>query len=170
MAVGQGESTLALHGMLEGLELLAEDAVFVHAESLRATGVPNYLHVREDGLAWVDDAQYRQWISSSPTIRRRSGVEKFEIDLRDGPARLAAPLALAGIVFVASPGPATTTAQLRPVGRECVAARLAAEQPYAASQQGWVAFMHEVARLSTFELIRGHHPLESVRMLRQLLD
>jgi hypothetical protein len=168
-ASGAGKSTLALHGMLEGLELLAEDAVFVHAESLRATGVPNYLHVRPDGLAWVDDEQHRQWIGGSPTIRRRSGVEKFEIDLRKGPARLAAPLALAGIVFVAPSGSTTAAAQLRPISKEDVSARLAVEQPYAASQQGWATFMREVTQLSAFELVRGRTPTESVGMLRQLL-
>nr|WP_233175331.1 serine kinase [Dyella sp. ASV24] len=168
-ASGAGKSTLALHGMLEGLELLAEDAVFVHTESLRATGVPNFIHVRRDGLAWVDNEQHREWIAGSPTIRRRSGVEKFEIDLRKGPASLATSLALTGIVFLAPSDSTMAAAQLRPISGEDVSARLTVEQPYAASQQGWAAFMREVSRLRAFELVRGRTPLESVRVLGQLL-
>ena len=143
--------------------------MFVHPESLRATGVPNFLHVRRDGLAWLDDERHRQWIAGSPTIRRRSGVEKFEIDLRKGPARLAGPLELAGIVFAAPASAASSVAKLHPVDSHDVPARLAAEQAYAASQPAWADFARTSTRLSAFELVRGQHPSESIRLLRQLL-
>jgi hypothetical protein len=167
---GAGKSTLALRGLLEGLDLLAEDAVFVHAASLRATGVANYLHVRPDGLAWVDDERHRRWISDSPMIRRRSGVEKHEVDLRKGPVRLAdSPLELAGIVFVSPPEPGEQGARLRRIDGGDLSSRLAAEQPYAANQEGWEDFTQGLARLTACELMRGRHPSESVSLLRSLL-
>jgi len=79
---GSGKSTLALHGLLRGLELLAEDAVFVRPGELAATGVSNYLHLRSEALDFVEDDAIRGWITRAPIIRRRSGVEKFEVDLR----------------------------------------------------------------------------------------
>ncbi|WP_026033643.1 serine kinase [Dyella japonica] len=168
---GAGKSTLVLRAVLEGLEVLAEDAVFVHPQSLRATGVANYLHVRPDGLAWVDDERHRRWISDSPMIRRRSGVEKFEVDLRKGPASLAAsPVELAGIVFVTPPEPGESPARWRPIDRDSLSARLVAEQPYAAGQAGWDDFMRGLSRLTACELVRGRHPADSVRALMPLLD
>lgn len=168
---GAGKSTLALHGLLEGMDMLAEDAVFVEPESLLATGVPNYLHVRADGLDWVDDAHHRRWISESPVIRRRSGVEKFEVDLRDGPARLAAsPLELAGIVFVTATDPGNAQARLRRIDGEEAVARLAVEQAYALHQAGWADFMRALPRVAVCELVRGRHPSESLRLLQSLLD
>src|SRR6202042_2166135 len=89
-ASGSGKSTLALHSLLQGLDFLAEDAVFVQPESLLATGVANYLHVQADALRFVDDEATRSWISQAPVIRRRSGVEKFEVDLREERGQLAA--------------------------------------------------------------------------------
>lgn len=167
---GAGKSTLALRGLLDGLELLAEDAVFVHSESLSATGVPNYLHVRTDGLAWVDDDRQRRWISESPVIRRRSGVAKFEVDLRVKPAQLASsPLELTGIVFVSAADPEPTEARLRFMDMDEASVRLAAEQPYAANQAGWAGFMRALPRMRACELLRGRHPSESVRLLKELL-
>src|SRR5581483_5100530 len=49
-ASGAGKSTAALHCVLSGLEFLSEDSVFVAPDSLLATGVPNFLHVRRDAL------------------------------------------------------------------------------------------------------------------------
>src|ERR1700728_905562 len=42
---GAGKSTLTLHCMLNGFDFVSEDSVFVHPETLRATGVGNFLHV-----------------------------------------------------------------------------------------------------------------------------
>ncbi|HEX5951882.1 MAG TPA: serine kinase, partial [Rhodanobacteraceae bacterium] len=81
---GSGKSTLALHGLLRGLELLAEDAVFVHPANLLATGVPNYLHLKGDALDFIANDAIRGRVADAPVIRRRSGIRKFEIDLRRG--------------------------------------------------------------------------------------
>src|SRR3546814_2283878 len=66
--------SLVLHGLLQGLELLAEDAVFVHPGCMLATGVANFLHVQADALDGVDAAT-RAWISRAQ-IGRASWRER----------------------------------------------------------------------------------------------
>lgn len=73
-ASGAGKSTVALHSLLHGLDFVAEDGVFVAPNSLLTTGVANFLHLRAETLGLVDPPT-RAWISASPVIRRRSGVE-----------------------------------------------------------------------------------------------
>lgn len=167
---GAGKSTLALHSLLHGLDFLAEDAVLVQPENLLATGVANYLHVKDDALHFVDDAPARQWISDAPVIQRRSGAEKFEADLRQGPGRLAmAPLQLVGAVLLSSRVADDPAALLHPVPDEEVAARLSADQPYAAAQPGWPDFQQRLLHVGVHELRRGRHPRASVEAVRHLL-
>ena len=170
-ASGAGKSTLSLQALLDGMDFLAEDGVFVHPESLLATGAANFLHVKQDALRFVDDPATRQWIETSPTIRRRSGVVKHEAALREGPGRAAAtPLRLAAAVIV-SPQPADDPHRLlMPLPWERVAWTLAADQPYAAGQPGWDRFVQRVARLGVYELRRGAHPRDAVAALRRLVD
>jgi hypothetical protein len=170
-ASGSGKSTVALHSLLHGLDFLAEDAVFVQPQSLFATGVANFVHVRADSIGFIDDRAQRGWIADAPVIRRRSGVEKHEADLRRGPGQLALhPLQLIGAVFV-SPLPAEPRdALLRRVDDADVTLRLMTDQPYAASQPGWHHFSHQLIQLGVHELRRGRHPREAVDALRQLLD
>lgn len=167
---GAGKSTLALHSLLRGLAFIAEDAVFVHPASNMATGVSNYLHVTSDALRFVDDEHARAWIESAPVIRRRSGVEKYEADLRYAPGVLAAgPMAVACVVFASTQSADHPGRLVRPIPAHDIPSRLAAEQPYAASQPGWNAFVREVCRLGAYELRRGGHPDDSVKALRELL-
>lgn len=169
-ASGAGKSTLALHSLLQGLDFLAEDAVFVQPQCLLATGVANYLHVKADALHFIEDAAVRGWISEAPVIRRRSGVEKFEADLRHGPGKLAAaPLTLVGAVFVSSQSADDAEMLLSLVAPGEVASRLATDQPYAAGQPGWAQFEQELMRRGVHELRRGRHPRESAEALQQLL-
>ncbi|PKV11149.1 ATPase domain-containing protein [Xanthomonas prunicola] len=169
-ASGTGKSTLALHSLLHGLEFIAEDGVFVAPESLLTTGVANFLHLRAEALALVD-AQTCAWISASPVIRRRSGVEKFEVDIRHGHGHLAPkPMQLHAVVMV-SRAPASVSAQrLVAVPAEQVAACLSHDQPYAAGQPGWQQFVEQVQRIGIFTLYRGTHPQASVDALLQLLQ
>jgi hypothetical protein len=169
-ASGAGKSTLALHSLLQGLDFLAEDAVFVQPERMLATGVANFLHVQADALRFVDDDRIRHWVASAPVIRRRSGVEKFEADLRLGHGRLASkPLALVGAVFVSSQMADDPAALLTPIPADEVAARLRADQPYASGQPGWPGFEQQLIAQGAWELRRGRHPRASVDALRQLL-
>lgn len=167
---GAGKSTLALHSLLGGMDFLAEDAVFVHPPSGLVTGVANYLHVLPDALRFVEDAGQRTWIEQSPMIRRRSGVEKHEVDLRHGPGRLAqAPLELAAVVFASRDAAEHPASLIRPIAENDILPRLLAEQPYAASQPGWDDFVQRIKRCGAYELRRGGHPLASVDAVRKLL-
>lgn len=166
---GAGKSTLALHALQQGLDFLTEDASFVEPHSLRATGIANYLHLRFDALRWVDDAALRARISAAPVIRRRSGVEKHELDLRGGWAPLAAePLRLEHLVF-ASPEVAADAALLRPLTGDELRERLHISQAYAAGQPGWAAFVEGCGRLHGWELRRGSHPRTGALALKGLL-
>ena len=171
---GAGKSTLALHCMLAGLDLLAEDAVFVAPDTLAATGVANFLHLRDDALRWIDDESLAAVVRSSPTIRRRSGVAKREVDVRRAPFRLArSPLALAAVVFLApSRGPArgrNAAPAPRAIGRRQLLERLVATQPYAAQLPSWREFAAHIAHVPGFELERGSHPRAAAAAVRDLL-
>jgi hypothetical protein len=170
-ASGAGKSTLALHSLLHGLDFLAEDTVLVQPDTLLATGVANYVHVKADGLRFITDENVRRWIGSAPIIRRRSGVEKFEADVRRSAGRLATrPLKLTGALFVSGKPADDPDRLLSPVPVEAVAGRLRADQPYAAGQPGWLCFQEQLAQLGVYELRRGAHPDASVRAVRQLLE
>src|SRR3546814_10687786 len=54
-ASGSGKLTLVLHSLLQGLDVLSEDAVFVQPDGMLATGVANFLHVRADALDGIED-------------------------------------------------------------------------------------------------------------------
>jgi hypothetical protein len=166
---GSGKSTVALQCLLEGFDFLSEDSAFVASNSMRATGVANFLHVRADSLRWLGRSRTRSMISNSPVIRRRSGVEKFEVNLRRGDFRLAeAPLKIVGVAFL-SPRPAGTGPLLRTLSTTESLARLKHEQAYGASLPQWRAFSQNLAHLERFEVLRGPHPLASVEALRSLL-
>lgn len=168
---GTGKSTLSLHGWLRGMDFLAEDAVFVQPDRLLATGVGNYLHLKDDAFRFVADEDVQGWIRSSPTIRRRSGVEKYEADLRRGPGRLApAPMKLAGIVLVSARPAADASRLLAPLPAAAVPAALAADQPYASAQPGWDRFVRACLDIGVHRLDRGLHPDDGVAALSSLLD
>jgi hypothetical protein len=167
---GTGKTTAALHCLLDGLDFVSEDSVFVAPEMLLATGVANFLHIRSDALGWVGDAAAAKAIRASPVIRRRSGVRKFEVDLRQGGYRLAAAAPqLRAVVFLskqaAAGQPLLTTLPARKI-----AARLAELQPYARGRPEWGVFAQSASHLEAFELRRGAHPRETVAALREVLS
>jgi hypothetical protein len=167
---GAGKSTLALQCMRQGLDLLAEDAVFVAPGTLLATGIANFLHLRGDSLSFIDDGSIATEVRKSPVIRRRSGVEKFEIDLRRSGYRTARkPLQIAGVVFLSTKR-AGAEATLKPLDEQELLARLAASQPYAAGLPSWSAFAKKMRHVCGFELSRGRHPREAASALRALLE
>ena len=166
---GAGKSTVSLQCLLEGFEFLSEDSVFVEPRGMCAVGVPNFLHVRSESLRWIDDRRALKAIRASPVIRRRSGVRKFEIDLRRGGYRLApAPLRIGAIVFLsarsAGKGPL-----LKPLTGTQLLRRVVAEQGYAAQGPSWPEFERNLARVNGFEMRRGAHPAESTKALRELI-
>jgi hypothetical protein len=167
---GSGKSTVTLLALLQGLEILSEDSVFVAPETLLATGVANFLHVRSDSLRWVARAPHAAAIRASPVIQRRSGIRKFEMDLRRTGYRLApSPLKIIAAVFLSAQS-AGNRARLLPLSASAMRARLTAAQAYAANQPGWGRFSRNVSKLEAFELRRGRHPLASVEALEELLS
>jgi hypothetical protein len=167
---GSGKSTVTMQWLLQGLDFLSEDSVFVAPHTLVATGVSNFLHVRSDSLRWVERSRDAAPIRKSPVIRRRTGVKKFEVDLRHGRYRLApSPLKIAAVVFLSRQS-AGNRQLLTPLSTPRLLARLTAAQAYAASQPQWSTFSKGVSKLEGFEMRRGRHPLEAVEALRGLLD
>lgn len=168
---GAGKSTLALQCLLQGGHLVTEDAAFVEPDTLLATGVANFLHLREDAMAWIGDEAMTTRVRQSPTIRRRSGIEKFELDLRQAGVPLAAaPAPLAGMVFISREAAADPRQALARVEPDVVPARLAASQPYAAGFSNWHPFAKRLAHLQAFELRRGLHPRDAADALRGLIE
>jgi hypothetical protein len=167
---GSGKSTLALHSLLQGLDFVAEDAVFVHPPSMLATGVANYVHVKSDAFGFLDDPGIRRWIGQAPVIRRRSGVEKYEADVRDGHGRLAAaPLKLVGAICVTPEFADDPDDLLHAMPLDEAMAWLSNDQPYAAGQPQWPAFQQRLLSQGIHRLQRGRHPSASVAALRRLL-
>ena len=167
---GSGKSTVTLHCVLLGLDMLSEDSVFVAPDTMLATGVANFLHVRPDSLRWLGKSRDAAAIRKSPVIRRRSGVRKFEVDLRRGNYRLAAsPLKITAVVFL-SPQSAGNRPLLESLSKSELLAKLTAAQTYAANQPKWAAFHKRLSELDAFELRRGKHPLEAAETLRELLE
>lgn len=167
---GAGKSTVALQCLLAGFDFLAEDSVFIAPATLLATGVPNFLHVRADSVKWLGRSPAAALIRRSPVIRRRSGVRKFELDLRQDSFRLAPmPLKIVAAVFLSRQG-AEGGPLLRPLSASRLLSTMAREQGYAARQPQWRLFKDHAARLAAFELRRGRHPLEAVEALREVLS
>ena len=165
---GAGKSTAVLHCALRGLDLVSEDSLFVAPQSLLATGVANFLHVRRESLRFLSAAD-ASFIGRAPIIRRRSGVRKHEIDLRQRRFRLAPrPLEITALVSL-SAASAGQESLLVPIAPREALARLRASQPYAANQPGWGSFARRLRAVPAFELRRGRHPRESVAALEGLL-
>jgi hypothetical protein len=165
---GAGKSTLTLCCALAGMEVLAEDSVFLAPRSLLAVGVPNFLHVRAETLHWLEAAQ-RAAIRQAPIIRRRSGVKKYEVNLRNGPYCVApSPLRIVAALFL-SPKRADGPNLLSPLSKTRMLRALAADQPFAANQGGWPLFSRRWNTLKVYELRRGRHPKDGVDAVKRLL-
>jgi hypothetical protein len=165
---GAGKSTLCLHGLLDGFELISEDSVFIEPATLRAVGLANFLHLRSGSTRFLRAKSLVRSIHESPTIRRRSGVRKVELDVRQSPLRAAqrTPRIVATVFVAARRG--RNGAELMRLNAPGFGARLARDQPYATEQKGWPAFV-AAARGNAYELRRGEQPQDSVRLLRKLL-
>jgi hypothetical protein len=167
---GAGKSTVTLQCLIEGLGILSEDSVFVTPETLLATGVSNFLHVRADSLRWIAQRRHVANIRKSPVIRRRTGVRKYEIDLRRGEYALAErPLKIVAIVFLSAQA-AMGEPLLKRLPQAEALPMLVREQAYAANQPPWRLFTRTVTGVPFFELRRGRHPSESVAALRELTE
>ena len=164
---GTGKSTLCLHGLIGGLEMVSEDSVFVAARGRKATGLASFLHLRDDSLAAVDRGTAAA-LRRAPTIRRRSGVSKYEIDLRRQFTLARRPPRVSAVVFLSRRR--RRGALLVAVSASAMLRRLRALQPYAVAATSWPAFERSLRGVGAFELGRGEHPAASVAALRTLLE
>jgi len=167
---GAGKSTVALHCILNGFELLSEDSAFVAANTMLATGVSNFLHVRAESLRWLGQSPLAAAIRRSPVIRRRSGVKKFEVDLRGRffrPAR--SPLKIVAAVFLSAQSACARPTVTR-MSASTLSTHLTNTQAYCTALPQWQPFSRNLARLGAFELQRGRHPADTVAALRTLLS
>jgi hypothetical protein len=165
---GAGKSTASLHCLLRGMDFLAEDSIFVTPDTMLATGLANFLHVRCDSLRSVP-ASGASVIRRSPIIRRRSGVDKFEVDLRRPEFRLAAsPLKVTGVVYISAQS-ARRGVLLTPLRSYETLARFRKSQAYAVNQLGWTTFRKRLTDVPAFEMRRGRDPAEGADALQALL-
>jgi hypothetical protein len=167
---GAGKSTLCVRAVAAGFDFLAEDAVFITSSDLRATGLPTFVHLRCDAKAGLHDLRGVEAILRSPVIERRSGVRKFELDMRTGPYRISPKaLRLERVVVLRE-----QYAERAPAVRKLAPAQLRREltrtQPYAAGLPGWPAFVRRMTSLPAYELRRGAHPDDSVAELQRLFE
>jgi hypothetical protein len=166
---GAGKSTVSLLSLVAGMEFLSEDSVFVLPDTLAATGVANFVHVRASSLRWLERADDARRIREALVIRRRSGVRKFEVDLRQKRYRVASgPQQIRALVFLSADS-AGDAPLLRPLSRKEMLSRLTAAQPYASGQPGWRRFCARLSGIDAFELRRGTHPRQSVAAIDSLL-
>jgi hypothetical protein len=166
---GGGKSTLSLHALARGLEFIAEDSVLVSPTTMLATGIASYLHLRDDALGFTE-ARTAARLRRSPIIRRRSGVEKFEIDLRrTGYSLSQSSLQIVGSAVLTKQHAANERNLLRPLSKKELLQHLIASQPYAAGQPGWSEFNRRILQTGGYELRRGHHPDDGVAALESLL-
>jgi hypothetical protein len=166
---GSGKSTVALHCLLNGFDFLSEDSAFVAPKTMRATGTANFLHVRANSLHWLGRSRPSALIRESPIIRRRSGVEKFEVDLRRNEFRLAqTPLTIVAVAFLSKQG-IRTGRLLKSLSKAQLLANMPATQAYGASLPQWRVFSRNLSRVEGVEVRRGRHPSETVDALRSLL-
>jgi hypothetical protein len=167
---GAGKSTLCVRAAAAGFEFLAEDAVLVTRSGLRATGLPTFLHLRCDARAGFRDLRGSAAIVNAPVIQRRSGVRKFELDMRGGPYRISPHALSLEHVVVLRADRAKRAPALRKLGPAQLRRALTQTQPYAAGLPGWPAFLRRIASLPAYELYRGAHPDDSVAELQRLFE
>lgn len=168
---GTGKSTLCLHALAGGMQLLSEDSAFVAPTTLLVTGLPSYLHLARDALAFLPAGALRRAAERSPVIERRSGARKLEVDVRRLHAKIPRnPLRLVAVVFLSRRATGRAP-KLHAVDRGACITRLRREQPYAVRRHaGWTRFERRVAELPSYELRRTEHPAIAVRLLRELLE
>jgi hypothetical protein len=156
-ATGAGKSTLSLHCLTAGLELLSEDSLFVAPRGLRASGVPNFLHMRPAALKFMRGTQLAKRIRDSPVIRRRSGERKYEFDVRAAKLRLAAsPLRIVAVVVASRR--AAVKRLLVPIAADEVWRRLQAGQPQVLRGRASTRLRRELRAVPGYELRRAAHP------------
>jgi hypothetical protein len=166
---GAGKSTFTLMSLLEGLDLLSEDSVFVLPQDGRATGVANFLHLRSDTVRFVGP-ELRDQVRLAPVIERRSGARKHQVDLRRTRARLATrPIDIVGTLLL-SARRARGDKLLTALDRRELTRLLRRTQPYAMRHEQWREFERRLVATGGYRLARGANPRVGVQAARALIE
>jgi len=167
---GAGKSTAALHCMLAGVGVLAEDVVFVEPRRLTVTGVPNYIHLRLETPRLVAGEAARR-IRRAPVVERRnSGVRKYEVDLRGTASRgLLLPSQLVAVVMLSRRRMRRGGNPLCELPARELLRVLDRDQPYARSRPFWRTLHASLRRLPRFRLERGADAADTATVLAGLL-
>lgn len=166
---GAGKSTLALQCLSLGMRLLSEDSVFVSPADLSVAGIGTFLHLRTDSTIRPRGERFAKMFSTASVIRRRSGIEKLELDLRSVRNLISpSPLRLASIVFV-SEEPASGSEPPIPIDKRELRRRLTTTQSYAAAQPNWMEFWRQAREVPAFVIRRSRDPIVAARHIEAML-
>ncbi len=166
---GAGKSVASLACLADGFEFVAEDGLVVCPATLLASGLSSFLHLRADSLHFFSRLKKAHTMLESPTIVRRSGVAKVEIDVRKIGVKLArSSVEIRAIAFLS--GRKTRSAALAtPLTRTMLRDRLARSQPYASSLPQWHKFVRRISGVPAYAVARGDHPQDIVAAIREIL-
>ena len=160
---GAGKSTLVMACLLQGFQLVGEDALFVlpgHEPELR--GVPTYVHLLEETLSFFPDLRLSK--KECATITRRSGRQKLEVDTRNlfrHTPRVSAPLGT--LIFISQRR--GSAAKVRLISNTRARALLDRQQPFARTSPGWDAAQATMLQYPTYELELGPDPHQAAELL-----
>jgi len=166
---GAGKSVTSLACLADGFEFIAEDGLVVCPATLLTSGLSSFLHLRADSLHFFHGLKKAHRMLKSPTIVRRSGVPKVEIDVRKIGIKLArSSVEIRAIVFLS--GRNSRNAGLAtPLARTVTRDRLAQSQPYASSLPQWRTFARRISGVPAYAVARGDHPRDIVAAIREIL-
>ncbi len=166
---GAGKSVTSLACLADGLEFVAEDGLVVCPTTLLTSGLSSFLHLRADSLHLFHGLTKAHRMLKSPTIVRRSGVPKVEIDVRKIGVKLArSSVEIRAIVFLS--GRKSRSAGLAtPLARTVARDWLAQSQPYASSLPQWRTFARRISGVPAYAVARGDQPQDIVAAIREIL-
>jgi hypothetical protein len=166
---GAGKSTTGLACLIDGFEFVAEDGIVVCPTTLLTSGLSSFLHLRADSLHFFQALKPLRGILKSPTIVRRSGVEKIELDMRRTGIRLARSSVKIRAVAFLSAANTGKSSLVTPLSPKRSRAELNKTQPYASGLPGWQSFARRISSVPAYAVLRGNRPQDVVAALRRIL-
>jgi len=158
---GSGKSTLAYAAWRAGLDVLADDAVYVQLEPRpQVWALPGPVHLEPAALRWFPE------LAGRPLVRRPDGRAKLAVEL--GPASAARAAEPAGLCVLAPGGPGPALEPLDPA--EAVAALLAELAPgFDAFRPTIAARIRALAEPGAWRLRTGDDPRAAIPLVSGLL-
>ncbi len=161
---GTGKSTLVYAAARTGFQVLAEDAVYLQQRPFRVWGIPAFVHLSPESLAFFPELNGR-----APALRA-NGKTRVALDLREMGAAAAQPVVeRAGVCLLAREG---GPARLEPHAQDEVVRALTSRL-----EQGFDCFAgsigERVRALATRGGWRLHlppHPADALPFLHQMFD